>query len=350
MVEVSFRFLLSLFPTFLSFALYLFLSLSFPSSPHTRPATVMAVPPLASDLSSATVSGYTALRPGDNNTHPPHDEYHVVLLSIYTLGLLIGIPCLALTVRVLQFASHSLTTIAVHNLVFAHFLFLVTLPFRIYYYANGEWHLGNGLCKAVSSMIHVHLYMSFICYVVILVTRLLAFHKRTNQMEFHRRTHALLGSLAIWVVAMVLVTLAIVFCYGNEAARFAGDTRYANNTCFEFGREIKAGAKAVNYVGSLGIIGVSVVLTGLQAQVLLVLYREHGRSCISQQMFGTQLKSLCFALIMMVCFVPYHVFRLYYISNLSCQHINEVFLSLTTFNCLDMLTFMRKGTWLWCYK
>ncbi|CAL8400692.1 probable G-protein coupled receptor 141 [Gadus morhua] len=277
-----------------------------------------------------------------NNTGQNHEVYNKVLLSIYTVVLLSGITCLVLTMRVLKFASHSLTTIAVLNLVFAHFLFLVTLPFRIYYYAVGQWTLGDGLCKAVSSMIHVHLYMSFVCYVVILVTRLLLFHKRANQVEFHRRTHALIGSLAIWVVVVVVLPCVISFTYGNKNT--------TNETCFDFGKDIKDGAMALNYVSGSVIIGVSVVLTGLQAHVLLVLYREHGRTCFGQQVFAAQLKSLCFALVMMVCFVPYHMFRMYYISHLTCQHINEVFLSLTTLNCLDMLTFLGKGTWLWCYK
>ncbi|CAL8320745.1 unnamed protein product [Boreogadus saida] len=297
----------------------------------------MNVTPLQSNFSA-----------GGNNTTSPYPEkvYQTVLLSIYTVVLLSGVTCLVLTMRVLKFASHSLTTIAVLNLVFAHFLFLVTLPFRIYYYAAGRWALGDGLCKAVSSMIHVHLYMSFVCYVVILVTRLLLFHKRANQVEFHRRTHALLGSLAIWVVVAVVLPSVISFSYGNKTP--SGNT--TSEKCFDFGDQIKAGAKPLNYVSGSVIIAVSVVLTGLQAHVLIMLYREHGRTCFGQQVFAAQLKSLCFALVMMVCFVPYHMFRMYYISHLEYQHINEVLLSLTTLNCLDMLTFLGKGTWSWCYK
>ncbi|CAL8292977.1 unnamed protein product [Lota lota] len=293
-----------------------------------------------SNLTSGNVSGNTTQKL-DGHTN----KNRMVLLSIDTVVLLSGVLCMVVTVRVLQFTTRSLTAIAVLNLIFTHFLFLVTLPFRIHYYVVGKWTLGDGWCKVTSSMIHIHLYMSFICYVVILVTRLLAFHKRANQVEFHRRTHALLCSLAIWVVVMVVVPCIVHFCYGNR------EEQQDTSKCFEFGHQIKDGhAKAFNYAISAVIIAVSVLLTGLQAHVLLQLYREYGHGCYSQQVFGAQVKSLCFALIMMVCFVPYHMFRMYYITNLKLQPTNEVFLSLTTLNCLDMLTFLGKGTWVKCYK
>jgi len=131
-------------------------------------------------------------------------RYHTALLVIYVAVLLSGVAGLALALRALRSHALSVTTIAVLNLVFAHFLFLVTLPFRIYYYAADRWPLSAGWCKAVSSMIHIHLYMCFVFYVVILVTRLLSFHRRRGEaatVEFQRRTHAILVSVAVWTTA-----------------------------------------------------------------------------------------------------------------------------------------------------
>ncbi|KAJ3611360.1 hypothetical protein NHX12_021376 [Muraenolepis orangiensis] len=266
----------------------------------------------------------------------------LVLLCIYTAVLLSGTLGMVLMVRLLRSHTLSLTALAVLNLVFGHFLFLLTVPFRLHYYATGHWHLGPGWCKAVSSMVHIHLYMSFIFYVVILVTRLLAFRRQRSAPppEVHCMP-ALLGSLAVWVIVGVTVPCAVHYGYGDKDN---------SEMCFKFGYRIKGTAVSVlNYVGSVASIVVAAALAGLQAHVLRLLRREHGQGWRGQQVVWAQLRSLCFAGIMVVCFVPYHMFRLYYIAHVQeYQHVNEVFLSVTALSCLDMLTFVGKGPCVCC--
>lgn len=260
-------------------------------------------------------------------------NHYIALQVIYSVVLLCGTVSLSLMMYVLRSSSISSTSVAVLNLIFAHFIFLVTVPFRIYYYSTNEWSLGTEWCKMVSSMIHIHLFMSFILYVVILVTRMLQFYERATHMAPTRRTYALLISVAVWILVLVIVPTVVHFAYGKDME--------SNNSCFNFGKMIE-GAKEINYISSAVVIVVAVVLVSLQANILRVLYRRHRKRCSFQQDFGAQLKSLFFALIMLVCFVPYHVFRLYYLKNIDLEDLNEVFLSLTTFNCLDMLTFLGR--------
>ncbi|XP_060920208.1 probable G-protein coupled receptor 141 isoform X2 [Labrus mixtus] len=273
----------------------------------------------------------------------PHPDYHNVLLAIYSVVLLSGTISLTMMVYFMKSSNTSITSIAVLNLIFSHFIFLVTVPFRIYYYATGCWQLGDGWCKVVSSMIHIHMYMSFLFYVIILITRLMAFYHRAGQAASFQMIQALLISAGVWVVVLVAVPSIITFSYGKD--------RDTNSThCFKFGESIKAGAKVINYIISTLIIVVATVLTVLQANVLRVLYRKHHDGCTSQQDFGAQVKSMCFALVMVVCFIPYHIFRLHYLEHVSAmQSANEVFLSLTTFNCLDMLTFLGRRNCYMCF-
>uniref|UniRef100_A0A3Q1FHK7 G protein-coupled receptor 141 n=1 Tax=Acanthochromis polyacanthus TaxID=80966 RepID=A0A3Q1FHK7_9TELE len=252
-------------------------------------------------------------------------NYHTVLLVIYSVVLLCGTISLSLMMHIMKSSSTSTTSIAVLNLIFTHFIFLLTVPFRIYYYATNHWSLSWGWCKMVSGMIHIHMYMSFIFYVIILITRLLTFYNKANQMVHFQRIHAFLLSAFVWITV-----------------------NSTNGHCFNFGKSIKT-AIAANYIISTLIIVVATTLTALQAKVLWVLYKKHRQGCTSQQDFGAQLKSMCFALIMVVCFIPYHLFRFYYLENIDLQNINEVFLSLTTFNCLDMLTFMGRRTCNICF-
>ncbi|XP_070842425.1 probable G-protein coupled receptor 141 [Chaetodon trifascialis] len=289
-------------------------------------------------------------KPPDDNKNT--EEHHAVLLAIYSVVLLSGTISLSLMMHIMKSSTASITSIAVLNLIFAHFIFLLTVPFRIYYYATNHWSLGRGWCKVVSSMIHIHMYMSFIFYVIILITRLMTFYHKTAWVASFQRIHALLLSAVVWMVVLVVVPCIIYFSYGKNEAKSLDNNNNNNNTkCFKFGEHIKqqSAAKVFNYIISTLIIVVATGLTALQANVLRVLYRRDRRRCTSQQDFGAQLKSLFFALIMVVCFIPYHLFRLNYLEHIELQSVNEVFLSLTTFNCLDMLTFLGRRTCSMCF-
>ncbi|KAG8009391.1 GPI ethanolamine phosphate transferase 1 [Nibea albiflora] len=272
------------------------------------------------------------------------NKYHSALLVIYSVVLLTGTISLSLMIYIMKSNIKSVTSIAVLNLIFTHFIFLLTVPFRIYYYCAHKWIFSMGWCKTVSSMIHTHMYMSFIFYVIILIMRLMAFYNKDQWISCFQRIHALLVSAVVWIVVLVTVPCITAFSYGKRQGGHENNSTH----CFQFGKDIEI-ARVFNYITSTVIIVVAIVLTALQANVFRILYRKDRHGCTSQQQdFGAQFKSLCFALIMVICFIPYHMFRLYYIDNIdSMQEINEVFLSMTTFNCLDMLTFMGRRT---CYR
>lgn len=275
------------------------------------------------------------------------EDYHMVLVAIYSMVLLTGTISLSLMMHIMKSNSTSVTSVAVLNLIFTHFVFLLTVPFRIYYYAHHHWNLGLNWCRVVSGMIHIHMYMSFIFYVVILITRLMTFYRKARPLSQFHRIHALLISAVVWIVVLVVVTCIIYFCYGKDMDKMSKDSE--KERCFNFGSSINPAARVFNYIISTVIIVAAIVLTALQANVLKVLYKKHQRGCTSQQEFWAQLKSLFFALIMVVCFVPYHIFRVVYLGNIGLENINEVFLSLTTLNCLDMLTFLGNKTCYMCF-
>lgn len=279
-----------------------------------------------------------------NSTTDPQVKFHPALLGIYSVVFVSGLICFSLAVHVLKSSTTSITSIAVFNLVFTHFVFLLTVPFRIYYYSTHHWALDFIWCKVVSSMVHVHMYMSFIFYVIILVSRLCDFYHKTQRIPSIQRLHALLVSAGVWIVVLVTVPCVVAFSYGKKVEDNNSNNNETMTQCFAFAEDIQSATKVLNYIISTVIIVTTAVLTTLQANVLLVLYKRDGEKCTLQQDFSAQMKSLCFALIMVASFIPYHIFRLYYLEHLMLENINEVLLSLTTFNCLDMLTFLGRRT------
>ncbi|XP_026057096.1 probable G-protein coupled receptor 141 [Carassius auratus] len=263
--------------------------------------------------------------------------FRVTLIIIYTAVLLVGITGLTVMISLLKTNIRSLTTIAFLNLMVAHFLFLFTVPFRIYYYASKEWHLGQGFCKLVSAMVHIHIYMVFTIYSILLTVRFLHFYKKTQRTEFYRRLHGLGASALVWFILLLIMVPVVLIQYGNKGM--------PENECFKFGVEMEKGSVyTLNLVLSIFIITVSCLQTCIQVIILRSMILKYGPASSSQQEFWVQIKNLSFVLIMLTCLVPYHLFRLQYMKNHEHLHqINEVFLAITGLTCFDMLTFTGKN-------
>ncbi|XP_066518632.1 probable G-protein coupled receptor 141 [Hoplias malabaricus] len=265
-------------------------------------------------------------------------SHKIALITIYTVVLMVGTTGLIFMIRILKTNLRSWTTIAFLNLLLAHFIFLLTIPFRIYYYATNHWGLSRSFCKIVSAMIHLHMYVVFVIYVVILIIRFLQYFKKIDRMEFYRRLHALGASIGIWSIVIILGPILLIH-YGK--------TRNDEQTkCFNFGDEAnKSWVFGLNIFLSVLIILVSCALSCVLGIILRNLIKKHGAASRVQQEVWAQVKSISLIIIIFTCLVPYHIFRLFYLKNLkTLEHVNEVFLAITTLTCCDMLLiFAGKG-------
>lgn len=279
---------------------------------------------------------------------PPPSQFREpirnTLITIYTIVLLLGSMGLILMLSILKTNIRSLTTTAFLNLMVAHFLFLLTVPFRIYYYVSQKWNLPHALCKMVSAMIHIHMYMVFMIYAIVLTIRFLQYYKKIKHTVFYRRLHALAASIGLWSILLVVMLPTVLSQYGHKD-KHQQNVRHPHDQCFNFDDVLKyKGIYVLNMTVSVFIVIVSLVLTCIQMIVLCSFIRKHGITSRFQQEFWVQMKNLCFVFIMLICLVPYQLFRLHYLNETTKLHeINEVFLAITALTCCDMLTFTGKG-------
>ncbi|XP_028607011.2 putative G-protein coupled receptor 141 [Podarcis muralis] len=270
------------------------------------------------------------------------DSSHIALITIYT-AVFIGGVCgvIKMSFLLLKMNALSVTTTAIINLVVVHSLFLVTVPFRVYYYATKKWIFGTIFCKVVSGMLHFHMYLTFLFYMIFLVIRCLIFFQWKDKVEFYRNLHAVATSIAVWVLAIVIV-VPVLFCwYGKTGV-------YANVTCFEFQQEFSsAPVKAVNYIVIAVMVAIICTLLGLQVFMIRKVVKTLSGSLWSYQEFQAQLKSLFFIGILMFCFLPSHFFRIYFIQHVDDKRlnsVNEICLSITAISCLDLFLFVITGS------
>lgn len=260
-----------------------------------------------------------------------------------------GICGIMLMIDILKSNVRSVTTMAVLNLIVAHTLFLLTVPFRIYFYATNNWALGPGFCKVISLMIHAHMYIAFIFYVIILVVRYTTFFSQRDRLEFYRRVHALAASLVVWVVTIGVILPVALVEYGDDV-----DTN--NTKCFDFGMALSdTGVAVINYLLCAVLLLVTFVLLAVELWILGFMYKKYGKTALSHQEFWAQIKSLCFVMIILSCFASYHAFRIYYVTKFlqeknycslhRLQRKNEIFLAVTAFSCCDMLILIDRKRW-----
>lgn len=277
---------------------------------------------------------------------PTNGICNAILIAMYTV-VFIGGLCGAIKISFLlvKMNTLSVTTTAIVNLVVVHSLFLATVPFRVYYYATDKWVFGQSFCKIVSAMIHIHMYLTLLFYVCVLVTRCLMFFKWKDKLEFYRNLHAVASSVAIWILAVVIALPLIYSFYGKTG-------QYGNATCFGFHQELKNNSvKGVNYAVIAIMVAVACCLLALQVFILLKVAKRLPGSLCSHQEFRAQFKSLFFVWFIILCFLPYHFFRIYYIQRYEgdsqLEVYNEIGLSITAISCLDLLSFVLSGSRFW---
>ncbi|XP_044150622.1 probable G-protein coupled receptor 141 isoform X2 [Bufo gargarizans] len=264
------------------------------------------------------------------------DVANGILIALYFTAMIGGTIGIIIMVFLLSRTNtRSMTITAIINLLVIHGIFILTIPFRIAYYIQKEWIFQFTFCKIISSMIHIHMYLSFIFYVALLSIRYISYFKQKDKIEFYRKMHSVVASAALWIIISLVVMPVFFFQYG------AGDEKYESTQCFFFHKEIKRPSVIIlNYITIAVIFLVVCILLIVQIFIIVKIVKKLKRTALDHQEFWVQLKSLFFILVMVICLFPYHMFRIYYIEHINeCFYYNEIFLGITALSCLDLLSF-----------
>ncbi|XP_040289862.1 probable G-protein coupled receptor 141 [Bufo bufo] len=263
---------------------------------------------------------------------------HPILITIYVVIFIGGLTGISLMIFLIIGANKlSVTTTSVINLLLVHGIFLISIPFRIAYYVQKKWSYGLFFCRIVSAMTHIHIYISFIFYVIMLSMRYISFFKKKDKIEFYRMLHSLGVSGATWIVTSIII-LPLVFTQYGKSANF-------NETeCFQFQDAFESQAVViVNYISSAIIFTVVSCLLAVQIFIIVEVIKQVQRPILAYQETWVQLKSLFFILVMIMCFFPFHMLKIYYVNHTKeCFYANEICLSITALSCLDFLFFAVK--------
>ncbi|XP_024285016.1 P2Y purinoceptor 4 isoform X1 [Oncorhynchus tshawytscha] len=291
-----------------------------------------------------------------NDTCRFNEEFKYILLPVsYSLVCVMGLVLnsVALWMFLTKMRPWNPSTVYMFHLALSDFLYVLSLPTLIYYYANrSHWPFGVAACKIVRFLFYANLYCSILFLTCTSVHRYLGIcHPiKALTMVKPRHAHAVCGMVWAAVTACLVPNLIFVTTSQRDNDTLCHDTTSPEQ--FE---------EYVDYSST-----VMVLLFGVPFVVIMVCYCLMARTLCrprrglspSQRSSPSRTKSIKLIVVVLVvfavCFVPFHITRtLYYtyrVLDAKCEFLNIVNFAykitrpLASVNsCIDPLLYFLAG-------
>lgn len=235
--------------------------------------------------------------------------YSSVFSLVFVVGLLFNMVAVYIFACTLKVRNE--TTSYMMNLVVSDLLFVLTLPFRIFYFVRRDWPFGAVLCKLSVSLFYTNMYGSILFLTCISIDRFLAIVHPFRSQGIRTKRNAKLACCGVWVLVLS----------GSLPAGFLLDTTSPKNInsssiyCFEnFSKNQWKSklSKVVMFIETVGFLiplmlnvfcSVTVLRTLRQPQTIS---RGHLNKTKILRMVVVHLLIFCF------CFIPYNVNLIFY--------------------------------------
>ncbi|XP_069550458.1 P2Y purinoceptor 4-like [Brachyistius frenatus] len=258
-----------------------------------------------------------------------NEEFKYILLPVsYSLVFVFGFVLNATALWLfLKMRPWKPSTVYMFHLGLSDFLYVLSLPTLIYYYANrSHWPFGVAVCKIVRFLFYANLYCSILFLTCISVHRYLGICHPIKALTLVKSRHAHFVCGMVWGVVTVCLVPNLIFV---TTSRRDNDTLCHDTTSQEAFHE---------YVDYSSVV--MVLLFVIPFMVIVVCYCLMARALCrprqglpaNRQGAAARQKSIKLIIVVLVVFavsfVPFHITRtLYYTSrvlDLNCEFLNIV--------------------------
>ncbi|XP_042265086.1 P2Y purinoceptor 1-like [Thunnus maccoyii] len=222
-----------------------------------------------------------------------------VYFLVFTIGLVAngwGLKSLLQKWRELKIIN-----VFVLNLGLADILYLLTLPFLMFYYfMKSKWIFGDAFCKITRFCFNLNLYGSIGFLTCISVYRYLAIVHPVRMMGRLTVTHSVAISIMVWLLVSIqsLPDIFYTKTFGNTTGKCYGtthDTYVEEYLKYSLGRTLTG--FCIPFLITLGCYG----------HVIVILCRKNTTDKVQKQ---RSLKLLFILIVLFsVCYIPYHVLK-----------------------------------------
>ncbi|XP_034553456.1 free fatty acid receptor 2-like [Notolabrus celidotus] len=140
-----------------------------------------------------------------------------VILSVYIISFLIGLPANLLALYAFSVKIHSKplpTDILLLNLTISDLLFLFILPFKMHEAASDmEWTLPGFLCSITSFIFFSTIYTSSLLLMAVSVVRYIAVAFPVTYHQLHKPVYGIVTSVVMWLISAAHCSITIIVRY-----------------------------------------------------------------------------------------------------------------------------------------
>ncbi|XP_038835433.1 2-oxoglutarate receptor 1-like [Salvelinus namaycush] len=222
----------------------------------------------------------------------------VMYSVIFVVGLLGNVTSIAIYLAKLRPWKSS--SIIMFNLALTDLLYVLSLPFMVYYYTNGEsWTLGDFMCRFLRFGFHFNLYGSILFLTCLAVFRYVVAAHPLRAAQVQQKRWGILACAAVWAIAVAEIVPMLTM--------ITMETKDNKTQCLDFA----SGDPDVLWwygwlLTLLGYLLPLVVVVVCYAGVVRELAKGPHNPCRVRARRLTVLILVVFV----VCFLPYHVLRI----------------------------------------
>ena len=261
-----------------------------------------------------------------------------VLLSVYIISFLIGLPANLLALYAFSVKIHSKplpTDILLLNLTVSDLLFLIILPLKMHEAASGmKWNLPDYICSITSFTFFCTIYTSSLLLTAVSVVRYIGVAFPVTYRQLQRPVYALVTSAVIWLISAAHCSITFITTHHPDLAQ-------KNSTaCYEYftDKQLKVLLPVRLEISVVLCLIPLLICVYCYLSCILILYsRQRISPMQKQKAIGMAFGTLA---VFLICVLPFSVSHLVGFFQGDSPKWRYYSLLLSTFNtCIDPIIF-----------
>lgn len=224
----------------------------------------------------------------------------VAYTIIFVVGLVGNLTSLGIYLTKLRPLNSS--SIIMVNLALTDLLYVLTMPFLVYYYSNGDtWTLGDVMCRFVRFGFYVNLYGSILSLTCLAVFRYVVVTKPLLAARVQQRVWGVIACSVVWIFAIAEITPMLTMISSVKQ----DDKTY----CLDFASTIQVD-RVRCYSLILTVVGFLVPLIVVFVCCLCIVKKlANGPNNSCPRRKKARHVTVLILVVFVLCFLPYHILR-----------------------------------------
>ncbi|CAK6965543.1 -oxoglutarate receptor 1-like [Scomber scombrus] len=219
---------------------------------------------------------------------------------IFTVGLVGNLTSISIyLIKLRPWKSNSIIMV---NLALTDLLYVLSMPFLVYYYSNGDsWTLGDFMCRFVRFGFHFNLYGSILFLTCLAIFRYVVVSQPLKAAQVQQKMWGIVACLAVWVIAAAEIAPMLNMISLDECNNKTYCLDFASTIPVE---DIRVYSWLLTVFGFLLPLGVV-----FMCYIGIVRQLKKGPKTTSPCRMRARRVSVLILVVFIVCFLPYHILR-----------------------------------------